>query len=195
MPFSGPSAAAAASSAFTSSGLVARLTSNTQSVMDELVSGTRTARPFSLPLSSGKMSAIAVALPVLVGARLTSPLRARRRSLFLALGASSSVCVLVMLWIVVMQPRTMPSFSWITCAANALPPAARQLAPGAARTRWQRTLTTGARQFVVQDAAVTMWSTAGSYSAWLTPYTTFSTGCGSFTGAETTTLRTPQASK
>jgi len=70
MPFSGPSAAAAASSAFTSSGLVARLTSNTQSVIDELVSGTRTAKPFSLPLSSGKMSAMAVALPVLVGARL-----------------------------------------------------------------------------------------------------------------------------
>jgi hypothetical protein len=97
MPFSGPSAAAAASSAFTSSGLVARLTSNTQSVIDELVSGTRTAKPFSLPLSSGKMSAMAVALPVLVGARFTSPLRARRRSLFLAFGASSSVWVFVML--------------------------------------------------------------------------------------------------
>jgi hypothetical protein len=37
-----------------------------------LVSGTRTARPFSLPFSSGKMSAMAVALPVLVGAKLTS---------------------------------------------------------------------------------------------------------------------------
>jgi hypothetical protein len=66
------------------------------------------------PFNSGKISAMAVALPVLVGARLTRPLRARRRSLFLALGASSSVCVLVMLWMVVMQPRTIPIFSWIT---------------------------------------------------------------------------------
>ena len=50
-------------------------------------------------------------------------------------------------------------------------------------------------QFVVQDAAVTMWSTAGSYASWFTPYTMFSTALGSFTGADTSTLRTPQASK
>lgn len=41
--------------------------------MDALVSGTLMANPLSLPLSSGKMSAIAVALPVEVGARLTRP--------------------------------------------------------------------------------------------------------------------------
>ncbi len=57
----------------TSSAVVARLTSNTQSVIDEFVSGTRTARPLSFPLSSGKMRAMAVAEPVLVGARFTSP--------------------------------------------------------------------------------------------------------------------------
>jgi hypothetical protein len=50
-----------------------QLTSKTQSVMLLLMSGTLTARPFSLPLSSGKMRAMAVALPVLVGARFTRP--------------------------------------------------------------------------------------------------------------------------
>lgn len=45
-------------------------------------------------------------------------------------------CVLVRLWMVVMQPCLMPSCSWMT-------------------------LTTGARQLVVQLAAVTMWSTSG----------------------------------
>lgn len=49
------------------------LTSKTQSVMLLLVSGTRTASPLSLPLSSGKMRAMAVALPVEVGAMLTKP--------------------------------------------------------------------------------------------------------------------------
>lgn len=37
------------SSAFTSSAVVGRATSKTQSVMDALVRGTRTARPLSLP--------------------------------------------------------------------------------------------------------------------------------------------------
>ena len=37
------------SSLLTSSSVVLRFTSNTQSVMEALVSGTRTARPFSLP--------------------------------------------------------------------------------------------------------------------------------------------------
>ena len=39
----------------------------------------------------GKMRAMAVAEPVLVGARLSIALRARRRSLFLLLGASITV--------------------------------------------------------------------------------------------------------
>ena len=52
--------------------------------------------------------------------------RARRRSLW---GASTIVCVFVMSWMVVMTPWRMPMPSWIT-------------------------LTTGARQLVVQEAAV-----------------------------------------
>lgn len=58
---------------------------------------------------------------------------ARLRSVFLVFGASTMVCVFVKLWMVVIQPCLMPSFSWMT-------------------------LTTGARQLVVQLAAVTMWS-------------------------------------
>lgn len=50
------------------------------SVIDELSIGTRIARPLSLPLSSGKTSATAVAEPVEVGARLSIPLRARLKS-------------------------------------------------------------------------------------------------------------------
>ena len=81
---------------------------------------------------------MAVAEPVLVGARFMRPERARRRSAFLALGASMMVCVLVTQCTVVMAPLTILRFSWMT-------------------------FTTGARQLVVHDAAVTMWSFAGSY--------------------------------
>ena len=125
----------------------------------------------SLPFNSGYISAMALADPVDVGARLTSPdlrthgrsgvnnfqrkqapqvlvdisasagaYRARRKSLFLEFGASTIVCVLVTLWIVVMQPCTMPSLRWTTS-------------------------TTGARQLVVHEAAVTILSAAGSYFA------------------------------
>ena len=79
------------------------------------------------------MSAMAVADPVEVGARLVRPERARRRSDFFEFGASTMVCVFVTLWMVVMDPRTMPRFFWTTA-------------------------TTGARQLVVHEAAVTMWS-------------------------------------
>ena len=78
---------------------------------------------------------MAVALPVVVGARLSMALRARRRSLW---GASTTRLVLVGLWMVVICPCRMPRFSWTT-------------------------FTTGARQFVVQDAAVTIRFFAGSY--------------------------------
>ena len=61
--------------------------------------------------------------------------RARRRSLC---GASTTTCVFVMSWIVVITPCLMPIDSWIT-------------------------LTTGARQFVVQEAAVSRRCFAGSY--------------------------------
>ena len=70
---------------------------------------------------------------------------------------------------VVMEPRTMPRFFWTTA-------------------------TTGARQLVVHDAAVTMWSLSWSYSWWFTPYTTLSTGSSfSLTGADTSTFLTPLA--
>ena len=65
--------------------------------------------------------------PVVVGMRLRSAERARRMSLA---GRSTMVWVLVTSWIVVMEPCRMPSPSWIT-------------------------FTTGARQLVVQLAAVT----------------------------------------
>ena len=80
------------------------------------------------------MSAIAVAEPVVVGMSERLLARARRRSLC---GASTTVCVLVMSWIVVMTPCRMPMPSWMT-------------------------FTTGARQLVVHDAAVSRWCFAGS---------------------------------
>ena len=169
MPFSGPSSAAAFSSALTSATLVSRLTTKTQSVMDAFVSGTRIARPLSLPLSSGKMSAMALAEPVDVGQRFDMPERARRRSVFFTLGASSSICVLVTLCTVVIEPCSMPSARWMTC-------------------------TTGARQLVVHDAAVTMSCAAASYAPSLTPTTMLSTS-SSLTGADTTTLAAPPAAR
>ncbi len=70
---------------------------------------------------------IAVAEPVVVGISEFSAERARRRSFA---GRSTMVWVLVTSWIVVIEPCRMPSPSWIT-------------------------FTTGARQLVVQEAAVT----------------------------------------
>ena len=72
------------------------------------------------------MSPIAVADPVVVGISETLAARALRRSLC---GASMSVWVLVMSCSVVISPCRIPMPSWIT-------------------------FTTGARQFVVHDAAV-----------------------------------------
>jgi hypothetical protein len=77
---------------------------------------------------------MAVALPVVVGARLSIALRARRRSLC---GASTTRLVLVGSWMVVIWPWRMPMFSCTT-------------------------FTTGARQLVVHEAAVTMRCRAGS---------------------------------
>ena len=77
---------------------------------------------------------MAVAEPVVVGISDSVAARARRRSLC---GASTSVCVLVMSCSVVIAPWRMPMPSWIT-------------------------LTMGARQFVVHDAAVTTSCRAGS---------------------------------
>ncbi len=69
---------------------------------------------------------MAVALPVVVGCSDIMAERARRRSLC---GASTTTLVLVGSWMVVIWPCSMPIASWIT-------------------------LTTGARQLVVHDAAV-----------------------------------------
>mmetsp|Transcript_58930 Transcript_58930/g.120636 ORF Transcript_58930/g.120636 Transcript_58930/m.120636 type:complete len:263 (-) Transcript_58930:170-958(-) len=164
IPFSGPSDAAL-SKPLTSSAVVVLPTLNTQSVMDPLHNGTRTARPLSFPLSSGNTSAIAVALPVEVGERFVMPDRPRRKSCFFPVSViSTRVWVAVTLWIVVIMPLSITRFSWIT-------------------------LTTGARQLVVQEAAVQMTCSAVSLSSF-TPITTFST-VGSFTGALTTTRLTP----
>merc|ERR1712038_798877 len=88
IPFNGPDSEASFKAALTSSTVVGVSTSKTQSVRDALSSGTRTARPLSLPLSSGYISTMAVADPVDVGQRLSIPDRALRRSLFLVLGIS-----------------------------------------------------------------------------------------------------------
>ena len=146
----------------TSSTVVGRATSKTQSVSDALSSGTRTARPFSLPSSSGKISPIAVADPVVVGISETLAARALRRSLC---GASMSVCVLVMSCSVVISPCRIPIPSWIT-------------------------FTTGARQLVVHDAAVSR-----SWRSRLVEVVVDADDevqrARSLTGAATITLRTP----
>ena len=76
---------------------------------------------------------MAVADPVVVGISDSDAARARRRSLC---GASTIVCVFVMSCRVVIEPCRIPIPS---CS----------------------TFTTGPRQFVVQDAAVTMWCWSG----------------------------------
>ena len=107
---------------------------------------------------------MAVALPVVVGDSDSMADRARRRS---RCGASTTTLVLVGSWIVVIWPWRMPIAS---CS----------------------TFTTGARQFVVQDAAVSSRCRAGSYRWSLTP-TTMLSAPASFTGAATITRFTPRA--
>ena len=80
------------------------------------------------------MRPMAVAEPVVVGTSAFRAERARRRS---RCGRSAIVCVFVALWTVVIEPWRMPISS---CS----------------------TLTTGARQLVVQLAAVTTWCSSGS---------------------------------
>jgi uncharacterized membrane protein YhiD involved in acid resistance len=77
---------------------------------------------------------MAVAEPVVVGTSEVSAERARRRSLC---GASTTTWVLVTSCSVVISPWRMPSPSWMG-------------------------FTTGARQLVVHDAAVTIGCSAGS---------------------------------
>mmetsp|Transcript_8913 Transcript_8913/g.29503 ORF Transcript_8913/g.29503 Transcript_8913/m.29503 type:complete len:268 (-) Transcript_8913:97-900(-) len=163
-----PGREAACRRELTSSAVVLRPTQKTMSVMEALSIGTRIACPLSLPLSSGKTSATAVAEPVEVGDRLSIPERARRRSDFLGLTMSTRDWVPVRLCTVVIMPFSMPSsFS----------------------TTW----ITGAMQLVVQEAAVQMVCAAVSLSS-LTPTTTLSTDA-SLTGAETMTRLTPHTSR
>src|SRR6266542_6544496 len=115
----------------------------TRSVTEPVGTGTRMAMPSSLPLSSGMVSAVALAAPVVVGMMLMAAPRARRRSLC---GKSRITWSLVYAWIVVMSPLTMPKFS-------------------------SSTLAIGATQLVVQDAFEMIVWLAASYRSWLTPIT------------------------
>ncbi len=110
--------------------MVARFAWNVRSTSDTLIVGTRTAKPSSLPFSSGSTRPTAAAAPVLVGIMDCVAERARRRSLW---NTSVSTWSLVYEWIVVMMPAVMPIFS---CS----------------------TLASGARQLVVHDAfEMTVW--------------------------------------
>jgi hypothetical protein len=71
------------------------------------------------------------------------------------LTSSSDIKVTAFAWVcVIRQP---PAHGTNTAAAEA--------ATAAAGTKGILTFTTGAKQLVVHDAAVTMWSFAGSYAA------------------------------
>ena len=81
MPSKRPVSACSAKAALTSSALVSRDTSHTRSTTEPVITGARTAIPFSLPSSSGITTPIALAAPVEVGTRFAAAARARRRSL------------------------------------------------------------------------------------------------------------------
>ena len=125
----------------TSSTLVSRLTSATRSTTEPFGVGTRSEMPSSLPFRCGSTSPMARAAPVEVGMIESAADRARRRSLW---GASSRRWSPVYEWQVVMKPCAIPNVS-------------------------SSTLTSGARQFVVQEAFEMMWCVAGSYLSSLTP--------------------------
>ena len=72
IPSSGPLSARAANASLTSSTLVARPTSQTRSTTEPVITGARTAMPFSLPSSSGTTRPIALAAPVEVGTRFAA---------------------------------------------------------------------------------------------------------------------------
>ena len=79
MPFIGPSAAAW-KAALTSSTVTSRLTMAVKSVSEPSGVGTRSAKPSSLPASSGSTRPTALAAPVVVGMIESAAARARRRS-------------------------------------------------------------------------------------------------------------------
>src|SRR5215210_850249 len=148
MPSKRPLSACSENAAFTSSALVSRDTSHTRSTTEPVITGARTAIPFSLPSSSGTTSPIALAAPVEVGTRFAAAARARRRSLC---GPSCRFWSAVYAWIVVMIPRSIPTAS---CSTRA----------------------TGPRQFVVQDAFEITWCWSGSYASSFTPSTSVTSG-------------------
>ena len=102
--------------------------------------GTRNAIPVSFLLSSGITLPTAFAAPVDDGMMFSRMPRPPRQSLFD--GPSTVFCVAVAACTVVISPRLMPHVSFSTLA-------------------------TGARQLVVHDALLTIFSPA--YLAWLTP--------------------------
>src|SRR5262245_11860079 len=156
--------AAFSTAALTSSTEVSRPASNERSVADPVGTGTRTAYPSSLPLSSGSTRPIAFAAPVEVGTRLSAAARARRGSLWMLSWRFWSA---VYAWIVVIRPLLMPRPS---CSAFAI----------------------GARQFVVHDAfEMTVWA-SGSYDVWLTPMTTVTSSLAA--GGEMMTFLAPPLS-
>ena len=96
----------------------------------------------------------------------------------------------VTLWMVVIMPRSILRLSWMTCGGEAgttLGACRRPNQVGGGRAAG--TLTTGARQLVVQEAAVQMGMSAVSLSS-LTPTTTLRM-LGSFIGKLHTTFFTP----
>src|SRR3990167_5158215 len=136
--------------------------STVRSTTDTSEVGTRKAMPVSFLFSSGNTLPTALAAPVDDGMMFSRMPRPPRQSL--VDGPSTVFCVAVAACTVVIRPRLMPKLS---CS----------------------TLATGARQFVVQDAAETIASPA--YLAWFTPYTNI--GVSSLDGADCTTFLAPAA--
>ena len=163
MPLSGPSLAAFIA-ALIASMLVAFVGRKVRSTHETFAVGTRKLMPVSLPFVSGSTSAHAFAAPVELGMMFMYALRPPRQSFFD--GPSCVGCVAVTACTVVMSPSSMPQWS-------------------------RSTLTTGARQFVVQLAFERIVCTAGSYFEQLTPWTKVGTSFSLFVGAEIRTRFAP----
>src|SRR5258706_12570967 len=125
--------------------------------------GTRHAMAVSLPLISGMTRATAFAAPVVDGMMFSAALRPPFQSFFE--GPSTVFCVAVYECTVVMRPSATPKPSF------------------------RITGTTGARQFVVQDAFDTMWCLLASYLRSLKSITTVMSS--PFAGAEMMTFLAP----
>src|SRR5688500_4829438 len=125
--------------------LVALVVLTVRSTTETVGVGTRKAMPVSLPLTSGRTRATALAAPVDDGMMLSAAERPPFQSFFE--GPSTVFWVAVYEWTVVMRPSAMPKPSL------------------------SRTWATGARQLVVQLAFETTTCFDGSYLSWLTPKT------------------------